>query len=122
MEVGHIAPVFESENPTHGGRRGWNFIPSQRVHHAADQVHHQIAGNARTISSPATPPREVQRVERNLRSIVQPCVPIERLWREIGWRRIFPRSSRIVATQRKLNHLNIADRAAGIKFASLFAE
>src|SRR5262245_19270467 len=59
MEVGHVAAVFEAENSTHCRCRAGNFVPSQSRHHPADQMDHQIAGNAGTIRSPAAPPREV---------------------------------------------------------------
>ncbi len=110
VEVRHVAAIFQAEDAAHRRRRPRNLVPAQRHQHAADQVHHQISGHARAISLPAAPAREVKGIERNLRRIVEPGIPIQRLRRKIRRRRIFPCPGGIVASQREFHHLHVADR------------
>src|SRR5580693_6110612 len=122
MKVRHVAAIFKPEDPAHSSRRSRNLVPPQRKHHAADQMHHQISGDPRAVRPPAAPAREMKRIEINLGSVIEPGVPVECLWRQIEWRRILPGARRIVAAERQLNHLYIANRSAGVEFTSLFAK
>src|ERR1035437_7852906 len=72
-----------------------------------------------TIRSPA---RKMQLVERNLGSIIEPRVPVQRFRRKIERRWILPRARRIVSSQRKFHHFDVADCSARVKFSRLRAK
>src|SRR2546423_13813506 len=70
------------------------LINSEHEHHAADEVHQQVAGNAGTVFLPAPPPGEDQRIEWDFRRhIALPGIPIEIGWRQTKWWREPARSS-----------------------------
>src|SRR5271168_1955136 len=83
---------------------------------------HQIASHAGAILLPTAPAGEPLGTKRNLRSVIEPGVPIEILRGEIGRRRILPGARGIVAAEGEFYHLNLADGSLTIEFAGFGAQ
>ena len=102
------------------------FVDAEHEHHAADEMHEKIAGDAGAVFLPAAPAREIFRrhvgIPGFLRRGALPGVPIEICGREIGWRRILPRAVGIVAAVGAFDEREFADRSLGDQFFGLGAD
>src|SRR6266850_681026 len=122
MDIRHVTAIGPAENSAGGHDAARRLVPAEHVVHAADEVNKEIAGDAGAVFLPAAPARENSCVEGALGNGALPGVPIESLRRAIGRRRIFPGAAGVVAAERALDKIEIADDAGGEKFLGFGAE
>ena len=114
MKIGHVAAVFPAEDAAQSGSRTRRLVPIEGEEHAADQMHHQIAADSRSVFLPAAPARETLRTEGSLWRIVEPSVPIDVGGRQIERRRVDPSPVGAVAAVGEFHHLDVADGLGGV--------
>src|SRR5215469_13672614 len=108
VQVGHVAAVLPADDASGGeGARG-RLVDAGDEHHAADQMHHEVAGDAGAVFLPAAPARIGDGVEGLFGRGAEPGVPVEVFGREAGRRRILPRAGGIVATEGELDGEQLA--------------
>src|SRR2546425_50687 len=111
VHVGHVAAVFPAADAADRCRLRRRLIHSRHEQHPADQVNQQIARQAGAVLFPAAPAREDLGIEGPFRDRSLPGVPVERLWREIGRRRILPGAGGVVPAKPSFDHHHLAEYA-----------
>src|SRR5262249_30630958 len=86
---------------------------------AGEQMHEQIARDAGSVVAVVAPAEEPNRLERTLRRAAEEAVPVDGLRRCVRGNRVLPGADRRVAVDPRLDHVELADRAAAIQVARL---
>ncbi len=116
MYVRHVAAVGPAQNSAHGHNARGRFVPTEHKVHAAYQMDEQVSSEAGTVFLPAAPAGENVCVEGALGNGALPGVPVDGFGAGISGRWIFPGAARIVAAERALDKIQIANDALSEQF------
>ena len=86
---------------------------------AREEMHEQIAGNARAVVAIIAPAEQPHRLERPLWRVADEAIPIDRLGRRIERQRVLPRAQRGVAIDPGLHQRQAADGPGAVQLARL---
>ncbi len=118
-QVRIVAPVFEMRQAPRRIRAAGNRVDPAHALDAGDQVHEQVAAHALPVIGKAAPAEEAHRVERPIRRIANPGLPIDGFGAGIGSDRIHPRARRRVAVRVPFNVSHLAQPARLVDLRSL---